>query len=113
MKITKVGSLWLVVLLLALVAGARPAVAQDLDEGRKATKRVSPVYPHVAKIAKLSGTVKMVVVITAEGAVKSVRTVGGNPVLVPAAEDAVKQWKFEVAKRETSSLVAISFGAAQ
>ena len=27
---------------------------------------------------------------------KSVRTLGGNPVLVPAAEDAVKQWKFEV-----------------
>ena len=100
-------------LILGLAVISRPAVAQELDEERKATKRVPPVYPHVAKTAKLSGTVKMVVVITPEGAVKSVRTIGGNPVLVPAAEEAVKKWKFEVGKRETSSLVAISFGAAQ
>jgi len=106
-------AIWRGLLLLGLAIITRPVGAQELDEERKATKRVSPVYPQVAKLAKLSGTVKMVVVVTAEGAVKSVRTLGGNPVLVPAAEVAVKQWKFEVAKRETSSLVAISFGGAQ
>jgi TonB family protein len=109
----KLDSLWLGMLLLALMAVARLAGAQELDEERKATKRVPPIYSPVARAAKLSGTVKMVVVVTPEGAVKSVRTVGGNPVLVPAAEEAVKKWKFEVAKRETSTLVAISFGAAQ
>jgi TonB family protein len=100
----------LMLTLAVFVAIAPPAMAaQELDEQRKATKRVPPVYPPVAREARLSGTVKMVVVVTAAGVVKTVRTIGGNPVLVPAAEDAVKQWKFEVAKRETSSLVAISF----
>jgi TonB family protein len=59
----------------------------------------------------LTGTVKIVVVVTPEGNVKAVRTVGGNPVLVPAAEDAVRQWKFEASKKESHVLVAIQFGA--
>ena len=100
-----------VMMILGLAVISRPVGAQELDEERRATKRVAPIIPPVAKTAKLSGTVKMVVVVTAEGAVKSVRTLGGNPVLVPAAEEAVKKWKFEVSKRETSTLVAISFGA--
>ena len=68
------------------------------------------MFPPIAKRARLSGTVKMVVVVTAEGEVRTVRTVGGNPVFVSAAESAVRQWKFEAAKQETSSLVAIVFG---
>ena len=36
-------------LILALAAMARPAVAQELDEERKTTKRVPPVYPEVAR----------------------------------------------------------------
>ena len=101
---------WLAVLIAGLMSISRPVVAQEtLDEDRKATKRVAPVYPDVAKQARLSGTVKMVVVVTPEGTVTAVRTIGGNPVLVQAAEVAVKQWKFEVAKRESSVLIAIVF----
>jgi len=104
---TKAG--WGGMLIAALLAASWPVGAQEPDEERKTTKRVSPVYPLLARQAKLSGTVKMIVVVTPEGAVKAVRTLGGNPVLVPAAETAVKQWKFEVAKKETSKTVAISF----
>jgi TonB family protein len=86
---------------------------QELDPNRKATKTVTPVYPPVAKAARLSGTVKMVVLVTPEGTVKTVKTVGGNPVLVAAAEDAARQWKFEVAKRESNVLVSVRFGAAE
>jgi TonB family protein len=104
---------WLAVLIVSLVSISRPVMAQEkLDEDRKTTKRVAPVYPPLARQAHLSGTVKMVVVVTPEGTVTAVRTIGGNPVLVSAAEDAVKQWKFEVAKKESSVLVAISFGEA-
>jgi hypothetical protein len=35
--------------------------------------------------------------------------VGGNPILVAAAEDAVKQWRFEVSQNETSEAVEIKF----
>ena len=102
------------ILTLGLVTVSRPVGAQqELDEQRKATKKVAPVYPPLAAQARLSGTVKMVLVVTPEGNVKAVRTVGGNAVLVPAAEAAVKQWKFEVSKIESSVLVALRFGTAQ
>ena len=60
MKMVRLG-----VLLLALALLAAPAAAQELDEQRKATKRVEAVFPPIAKRARLSGTVKMVVVVTA------------------------------------------------
>jgi TonB family protein len=101
-------------LILGLAAVSRPVGAQQqLDELRQATKKVSPVYPPLAQKAGLSGTVKMVLVVTPEGNVKAVRTVGGNAVLVPAAEAAAKQWKFEVSKVESSVLVALRFGTTE
>ena len=100
-------------LILGLLAISWPVSAQqELDEQRKATKKVSPVYPPLAQQGRLSGTVKMVLVVTPEGNVKTVRTVGGNAVFVPAAEAAAKQWKFEVSKVESSVLVALRFGTA-
>jgi TonB family protein len=107
-------AVWRVVLLLTLAALAWPVEAQqELDDVRKTTKRVEPVYPPVAQRVGLSGTVKMIVLVTPQGNVKAVRTVGGNPVLVSWAEDAVKQWKFEVSKTESSVPVAIQFGRKQ
>ena len=99
-------------LILGLTALSRPLSAQEeIDALRKSTKRVAAIYPALARQAHLSGTVKIVVVVTPEGNVKAVRTVGGNPVLVPAAEDAARQWKFEASKKESHVLVAIQFGA--
>ena len=43
---------------------------------------------------KLGGTVKVVAVVAADGNVKSVEPMGGSPVLLKAAEDAVAKWKF-------------------
>jgi len=43
---------------------------------------------------KLGGTVKVIAVVAMDGNVKSVEPVGGSPVLIKAAEDAVAQWKF-------------------
>jgi TonB family protein len=55
---------------------------------------VEPRYPDVARRMNLSGTVKVVAVVAADGKVKKVQPVGGSPVLVQAAESAVSQWKF-------------------
>jgi len=62
--------------------------------GRKIVRKVDPLYPQVAKRMNLGGVVKVVAVVTADGSVKKVEPVGGSPLLVQAAENAVALWKF-------------------
>ena len=101
------------VLAMAIVALPQAASAADAETARKITKRVEPVYPPIAKQARLTGTVRLVFDVTAEGAVKNVRTTGGNPVLASAAEEAVRLWKYEPAKKETVENAAIRFSEPQ
>jgi len=70
------------------------AQAQQSSTSRRITRQVAPTYPEVAKRINLSGTVKVVAVVGADGDVKTVEPVGGSPVLLKAAEDAVAKWKF-------------------
>jgi len=71
-----------------------PSAAAD-DDGRKVVQQVAPVYPEIARRMRLSGQVRLEVIVLADGKVKSVKALGGHPLLVSAAEDAVKRWKFE------------------
>ena len=96
-------------LMIVAAAVAPSSVGAAEDAPRKVEKRVAPAYPALAKQMRLAGTVKMVVLIAPDGTVKSVRTTGGHPILVEAAEGAVKQWKFEVTPKESSEAVAIDF----
>jgi TonB family protein len=86
-----------------------PASAQEAETARKVTKRVAPVYPPFALQARLTGTVRLLLVVSPDGTVKSLRTLGGNAVLASAAEIAMKQWKFEAGKNETNESVAFKF----
>lgn len=96
--------------LVAVGVGAIGSAVLPAEEtGRKVTKKVLPEYPEVARKARIYATVKITAVVTAVGDVKSVRTTGGNPVFVPAAEQAVKQWKFEAGKGETTESISIKF----
>ena len=85
-----------------------PAIAQEEvktgELSRKAKSRVAPVYPEIARRMSITGTVKLAVVVSPNGAVKSTKVVGGHPVLVNAALDAVKQWKFEPARTRVPEL---------
>jgi len=100
-----------------ITAGTRmlymPAMAQEsvkTDElTRKPKTKVAPVYPDVARRMGVSGTVKLTVVVAANGTVKSSKVIGGHPVLVNAAMDAMKQWKFESAPTESSGTVEFKF----
>jgi TonB family protein len=74
------------------------------QEGRKLIKKVDPVYPELARRINLTGTVKVEISIGADGVVNEVRTLGGNPVLVAAVEDAVKQWKYASGASEIKKL---------
>lgn len=100
-----------------MTAGTRmlypPAMAQEsvkTDElSRKAKTKVAPIYPDVARRMNVSGTVKLAVVVAPNGTVKSAKAIGGHPVLVNAAMDAMKQWKFEAAPSESSGIVEFKF----
>ena len=79
------------------------------QESRKLIKKVDPVYPDLARKMNLTGTVKVEITIGADGVVNEVRTLGGNPVLVVAVEDAVKQWKYASAVAETKKALEFKF----
>jgi TonB family protein len=80
----------------AFFGPARTAQSQQSStEGlRRVVRKTSPMYPDIAKRMNLSGTVKVIAVVAADGEVKSVKPVGGSPVLLKAAEDAIAKWKF-------------------
>ncbi len=56
---------------------------------------VKPVYPPLAKMARQQGTVKFEATISKEGAIEDLKVVSGPPLLIPAAMEAVKQWKYK------------------
>jgi len=82
-------------------------VAQETS--RKVTARTSPNYPEMARKMHLHGRVKVEAVISPHGSVISATMVGGNPVFERSAIDAVKQWKFEPAEKETKTVVVVEF----
>ena len=83
--------------------------AQQDDMARKVKSRVSPAYPDLARRMSISGVVKVQVVVAPNGSVKSTKIVVGHPLLVNAAVDAVKRWKFESAAEETTGIVEFKF----
>jgi TonB family protein len=75
---------------------------------RRVVQKMSPVYPDIARRMNLAGTVKVVAVVLADGTVKTVEPVGGSPVLLKAAQDAVAKWRF-AAGGESKELIELHF----
>jgi TonB family protein len=104
---------WLVgIAFLTLMGGVildpLPGRAQD-EITRKVKTKVAPTYPELARRMSISGVVKVQVVVAANGTVKTTKVVGGHPLLVTAAVDAVKKWRFEAASEETTGVVEFKF----
>ncbi len=89
-------------------AGAQEQ-AKPEELSRKAKTRVAPIYPDVARRMNITGTVRLAVVVSPNGTVKSSKPVGGHPLLVSAAMDAIKRWRFEPAQMESSGVVEFKF----
>jgi|SRR6267154_1618261 len=86
------------------------ASAQESAESvRKVVTRVTPQYPSLARSMNLQGAVKMLVMVEPNGSLKSVEVRGGNPVLVQAAEKALRQWKWEPTGHATSEVIELRF----
>ena len=68
-------------------------VAGEIKEPRK-THNVSPVYPEVAKQARVQGIVILECTISPQGKVVEVKVLRGVPLLDEAAVTAVRQWEY-------------------
>lgn len=99
-------SRWLLVILSTVLGLA--AVMHADDATRKIKSRVAPQYPELARKMNVSGSVKLELVVASSGQVKSVKPLGGHPLLIDAAETAVKQWKYEPGP-EATEVVEIRF----
>ncbi|MFY9562209.1 MAG: energy transducer TonB [Terriglobales bacterium] len=83
---------------------------QDSSENtRRVTNRVVPAYPELARTMNVKGSVRLEVVVAPNGTVKSVKVMGGHPVLVQAAERAVQKWKWERAGHESNEAIELRF----
>jgi len=58
-------------------------------------RKVNPVYPPLARQARISGTVLLQAQISKDGSIENLQLISGHPMLAPAAIEAVKQWKYK------------------
>lgn len=81
--------------LISSASGPKRVRAEESAQRRLQTLRVTPRYPAEAKAARLTGTVRLLVLIGTNGAVADVQVLAGHPVLVEATEAAVRQWRYQ------------------
>ena len=67
-------------------------------EPARLLKQVLPVYPSLARAARVQGSVVLEATIGISGKVENVTVVEGHKMLIAAAVDAVRQWQYEPAK---------------
>jgi TonB family protein len=94
-----------------IATSAPSAWGQEID--RKPKSKVAPVYPELAKRMNISGVVKILITVAANGTIKDVKLVGGHPLLASAAMDAVKKWRFEAGPQEATGIVEFRFDPTQ
>ena len=58
-------------------------------------RQVKPVYPALARQARIQGTVRLTAIIAKNGFIEELQVLGGHPLLVPSALQAVKQWRYK------------------
>lgn len=101
-------SLALFCVVLTFVAIATGVQAQE-QSGRKLITQVQPKYPEYLRDHEIGGAVRLSVVVTPNGNVKKVTPIGGNPILIDAAIDAVKQWKYAPSENTDTFEVKLEF----
>ena len=79
------------------------------DNSRAVIRKVVPSYPETAKRINLAGTVKLLATVAPNGTVKSIQPLGGSPILLQAAQDAVYRWQFAPASSETKESIELRF----
>lgn len=70
------------------------SVSKGVQEA-KLISRPLPVYPPIARSARISGVVRLMAFISENGVIEELRVVEGHPLLVQAAVEAVRQWRYQ------------------
>jgi protein TonB len=70
-----------------------PVRLSHMDPGML-IRKVQPQYPGPAKSARVDGKVELAAIISKDGSIENLRVLAGHPMLVRAAIDAVKQWRY-------------------
>lgn len=78
----------------------KPATPQRIRVGgnvqsAKLIRQPKPVYPPLAKQARIQGTVRFTAIIGKDGTIQNLQLISGHPLLVPSATEAVKQWVYQ------------------
>ncbi|MDX2153030.1 MAG: energy transducer TonB [Bryobacteraceae bacterium] len=78
----------------------KPVTPQRIKVGgnvqqAKLIRQPRPVYPPLAKQARIQGTVRFNAIIGKDGTIQNLTVVTGHPLLVPSALEAVKQWVYQ------------------
>jgi protein TonB len=74
-------------------APVKPLVVSHWAEGNL-IYRVKPIYPPLARQARIQGTVELRAIIGKAGTIENLAVVGGHPMLVKSAIEAVRQWRY-------------------
>jgi len=74
-------------------SSSRQLLTSHMAEGNL-IYRVQPIYPHLAIQTHTQGTVVLQAVISREGTIENLRLVSGPGMLVGAAMEAVRQWRY-------------------
>jgi protein TonB len=64
-----------------------------MDEGDLVHK-VLPIYPPLARAARIQGQVVLQALISKQGVIENLKVLSGHPMLAPAAKEAVRQWRY-------------------
>lgn len=74
-----------------------------------AIQRVNPIYPQVAKSIRLTGVVRVDIVVDKDGNVEEVTNTSGPGLLMRAALDAVRKWKFKPFHKDGKAIKVTGF----
>jgi protein TonB len=78
-----------------VVAKASPVRVGGMIREPRLVKIVNPIYPKLAAKARVVGTVVLEATLSTDGSVEEIRVVSGHMLLVEAAIECVRQWKYE------------------
>lgn len=71
-----------------------PVRVVSVVQAARLIRKVVPVYPEIPKRAGIAGVVEIEAIIARDGSIRSLQVLKGHPLLVNAAVEAVKQWRY-------------------
>ena len=65
------------------------------EMAKRVIDRIPPEYPREANLKRIQGIVRLEVIIAVDGTPRQLKVLSGHPLLVKAALDAVRQWRYQ------------------